>query len=80
VVRIEHLKFIRLKIPELSEETNGEALNQAFSNKQGVASVEINGRNATVTVAYDDTLTSIFEIESIIYLLKFKLEGINYLS
>jgi copper chaperone CopZ len=69
-----------LKIPELSEETNGEALNQAFSNKQGVASVEINGSNATVTVAYDDTLTSIFEIESIIYLLKFKLEGINYLS
>jgi hypothetical protein len=80
LARIEHLKIIRLKIAELREQTSAEALSNAFSNKQGVASVEINSSNATVVIAYDDTLTSIFDIEAIIYMLKFKLEGISYLS
>ncbi len=80
MARIEHLKIIRLKIAELSEQTSAEALSNAFSNKPGVASVEIDSSNATVVVAYDDTLTSIFDIEAIVYRLKFKLEGISYLS
>ena len=80
MTRIEHLKIIRLKIAELSEQTNADALSNAFSNKQGVASAEININNATVVIAYDDTLTSIFEIEALVYKLKFKLEGVSYLS
>ena len=80
MTRIEHLKIIRLKIAELSEQTNASALSNAFANKHGVASVEINVNNATVVIAYDDTLTSIFEIEAVVYKLKFKLEGIGYLS
>ena len=80
MTRIEHLKIIRLKIAELSEQTNADALSNAFSNKHGVANVEINVNNATVVIAYDDTLTSIFEIEALVYKLKFKLEGISYLS
>ena len=80
MARIEHLKIIRLKIAELSEQTNADALSNAFSDKHGVASVEINTNNATVVIAYDDTLTSIFEIEAIVSKLKFKLEGVGYLS
>jgi len=80
LTRIEHLKIIRLKIAELSEQTNADALSNAFSNKQGVASAEININNATVVIAYDDTLTSIFEIETLVSKLKFKLEGVGYLS
>ena len=80
MARIEHLKIIRLKIAELSEQTNADALSNAFSDKRGVASVEINTNNATVVIAYDDTLTSIFEIEAIVSKLKFKLEGVGYLS
>jgi len=80
LTRIEHLKIIRLKIAELSEQTNADALSNAFSNKRGVANVEINVNNATVVIAYDDTLTSIFEIEALVYKLKFKLEGVSYLS
>ena len=80
MTRIEHLKIIRLKIAELSEQTNADALSNAFSNKRGVANVEINVNNATVVIAYDDTLTSIFEIEALVYKLKFKLEGVSYLS
>jgi hypothetical protein len=80
LTRIEHLKIIRLKIAELSEQTNADALSNAFSNKRGVADVEINVNNATVVIAYDDTLTSIFEIEALVYMLKFKLEGVSYLS
>jgi len=80
LARIEHLKIIRLKIAELSEQTNADALSNAFSDKRGVASVEINTNNATVVIAYDDTLTSIFEIEAIVSKLKFKLEGVGYLS
>jgi hypothetical protein len=80
LVRIEHLKIIRLKISELSEQTSADALSNAFSNKRGVANVEINSSTATVVIAYDDTLTSIFDIEAIIHRLKFKLEGISYLS
>lgn len=79
MARIEHLKIIRLKITELNEQTSAEALSNAFSNKQGVASVEINSSGATVVIAYDDTLTSIFDIEAVVYKLKFKLEGISYL-
>lgn len=79
MTRIEHLKIIRLKIAELSERTNADALSNAFSNKHGIASVEINVNNATVVIAYDDTLTSIFEIEALVYKLKFKLEGVSYL-
>jgi len=79
LTRIEHLKIIRLKIAELSERTNADALSNAFSNKHGIASVEINVNNATVVIAYDDTLTSIFEIEALVYKLKFKLEGVSYL-
>ena len=48
--------------------------------KHGIASIETNVNNATVVIAYDDTLMSIFEIESLIYKLKFKLEGISYLG
>ncbi len=80
MTRIEHLKIIRLKIAELSEQMNADALSNAFSNKQGVASAEININNATVVIAYDDTLTSIFEIEALVSTLKFKLEGVGYLS
>ena len=80
MTRIEHLKIIRLKIAELNEQTNADALSNAFSDKHGVASVEINTNNATVVIAYDDTLTSIFEIEAIVSKLKFKLEGVGYLS
>ena len=80
MIRIEHLKIIRLKIAELSEQINADALSNAFSNKHGVASVEINVNNATVVIAYDDTLTSIVEIEALVYKLRFKLEGISYLS
>ena len=80
MTRIEHLKIIRLKIGELSEQINADALSNAFSNKHGVADVEINVNNATVVIAYDDTLTSIFEIEALVYKLRFKLEGISYLS
>jgi len=80
LTRIEHLKIIRLKIGELSEQINADALSNAFSNKHGVADVEINVNNATVVIAYDDTLTSIFEIEALVYKLRFKLEGISYLS
>ena len=80
MTRIEHLKIIRLKIAELGEQTNADALSNAFSNKRGVADVEINVNNATVVIAYDDTLTSIFEIEALVYMLKFKLEGVSYLS
>ena len=80
MTRIEHLKIIRLKIAELSEQTNADALSNAFSKKHGVANVEINVNNATVFIAYDDTLTSIFEIEALVYKLKFKLEGVSYLS
>ncbi|MGB9370730.1 MAG: hypothetical protein WCB79_02175 [Halobacteriota archaeon] len=80
MTRIEHLKIIRLKIAELSEQTNADVLSNAFSNKHGVANVEININNATVVIAYDDTLTSIFEIEALVSKLKFKLEGVGYLS
>jgi copper chaperone CopZ len=79
MTRIEHLKIIRLKIAELSDLTNAKALSNAFSNKPGVGSVEINSDNATVVIAYDDTRTSIFDIQAIVYMLKFKLEGISYL-
>ena len=41
---------------------------------------EIYTNNATVVIAYDGTLTSIFEIEAIVSKLKFKLEGVGYLS
>ena len=77
---VEHLKIIRLKIAELSEQMNADVLSNAFSNRHGVASVEINTNNATVVIAYDGTLTSIFEIEAIVSKLKFKLEGVGYLS
>ena len=77
---IEHLKIIRLKIAELSEQMNADVLSNAFSNRHGVASVEIDINNATVVIAYDGTLTSIFEIEAIVSKLKFKLEGVGYLS
>ena len=80
MTRIEHLKIIRLKIAELSEQMNADVLSNAFSNRHGVASVEINTNNATVVIAYDGTLTSIFEIEAIVSKLKFKLEGVGYLS
>jgi copper chaperone CopZ len=59
---------------------NADVLSNAFSNRHGVASVEINTNNATVVIAYDGTLTSIFEIEAIVSKLKFKLEGVGYLS
>jgi copper chaperone CopZ len=59
---------------------NADVLSNAFSNRHGVASVEININNATVVIAYDGTLTSIFEIEAIVSKLKFKLEGVGYLS
>jgi hypothetical protein len=55
LTRIEHPKTIRLKIAELSEQTNADALRNAFSNKHGVVSVEINTNNATAVIAYDDT-------------------------
>ena len=77
---VEHLKIIRLKIAELSEQMNADVLSNAFSNRHGVASVEINTNNATVVIAYDDTLTSIFEIEAIVSKLKFKLERVGHLS
>ena len=80
MTRVEHLKIIRLKIAELSEQMNADVLSNAFSNRHGVASVEINTNNATVVIAYDGTLTSIFEIEAIVSKLKFKLEGVCYLS
>jgi len=80
LTHIEHLKIIRLKIAELNEQINADALSNAFSNKHGVADVEINVNNATVVIAYDDTLTSIFEIEALVYKLRFKLEGLSYLS
>ncbi|MGD0717367.1 MAG: cation transporter [Halobacteriota archaeon] len=80
MTRVEHLKIIRLKIAELSEQMNADVLSNAFSNRHGVASVEINTNNATVVIAYDGTLTSIFEIEAIVSKLKFKLEGVGYLS
>jgi hypothetical protein len=80
LARLEHLKIIRLKIAELSEQTNADVLSNAFSNKHGVANVEININNATVVIAYDDTLTSFFEIEALVSKLKFKLEGVGYLS
>jgi len=54
-------------------------LSNAF-RKARVTSVEINTNNATVVIAYDGTLTSIFEIEAIVSKLKFKLEGVGYLS
>jgi hypothetical protein len=59
---------------------NADVLSNAFSNRHGVANVEINTNNATVVIAYDGTLTSIFEIEAIVSKLKFKLEGVGYLS
>jgi hypothetical protein len=68
------------KIAELSEQTNADVLSNAFSNKHGVASVDLNINNATVVIAYDDTFTSIFEIEALVFKLKFKLEGVAYLS
>jgi hypothetical protein len=80
LTRVEHLKIIRLKIAELSEQMNADVLSNAFSNRHGVANVEINTNNATVVIAYDGTLTSIFEIEAIVSKLKFKLEGVCYLS
>jgi hypothetical protein len=80
LTRVEHLKIIRLKIAELSEQMNADVLSNAFSNRHGVANVEINTNNATVVIAYDGTLTSIFEIEAIVSKLKFKLEGVGYLS
>ncbi len=80
MTRREHLKIIRLKIAELSEQMNADVLSNAFSNRHGVTSVEINTNNATVVIAYDGTLTSIFEIEAIVSKLKFKLEGVGYLS
>ena len=80
MTRIEHLKIIRLKIAELSEQMNADVLSNAFSNRHGFTSVEINTNNATVVIAYDGTLTSIFEIEAIVSKLKFKLEGVGYLS
>ena len=55
-------------------------LSNAFSNKHGVASVDLNIHNATVVIAYDDTFTSNFEIEALVFKLKFKLEGVAYLS
>ncbi len=42
--------------------------------------MEIGSSNATIDIAYEDTPTSIFDIEAIVYKLKFKLEGISYLS
>jgi hypothetical protein len=80
LTRIEHLKIIRLKIAELSEQTNADALRNAFSNKRGVVNVEINTNNATVVIAFDDTLTSILEIEALVSKLQFKLEGVGYLT
>jgi copper chaperone CopZ len=64
----------------LDDLSNAKALSNAFSNKPGVGSLEINSDNATVIIAYDDKRTSIFEIQAIVHKLKFKLEGISYLT
>jgi copper chaperone CopZ len=53
---------------------------RTFSNRIGIINVEIDKNRGTAVISYDDTKMSLFEINEAVTKMRFKLEGISYLS
>jgi len=80
LTRIEHLKTIKLKIAELYDDVNISVFKRTFSNRIGIIYIEIDKNKGTAVVSYDDTKMSLFDINEAVTKMRFKLEGISYLS
>lgn len=80
MTRIEHLKTIKLKIAELYDDDSISIFERTFSNKLGIIYIEIDKNKGTAEVSYDDTKMSLFDINEAVTKLRFKVEGIRYLS
>jgi copper chaperone CopZ len=53
---------------------------RTFSNRIGIIYVEIDKNKGTAVISYDDTKMSLFDINEAVTKMRFKLEGISYLS
>ena len=80
MTRIEHLKTVKLKVAELYDDVNISAFKRTFSNRLGIIYVEIDKNKGTAVISYDDTKMSLFDINEAVAKMRFKLEGISYLS
>ena len=80
MTRIEHLKTVKIKVAELYDDVNISVFKRTFSNRVGIIYVEIDKNKGTAVISYDDTKMSLFDINEAVTKMRFKLEGISYLS